>query len=216
MRYESSFIHGHDAEMKRIFISKKQGSAKRVLIIHGWGGGPDKDWMPWAKRELEKRGFEVHLLSMPDPDYPKINTWVEHLRKEVDKPDGGTILVGHSMGCQTILRYLETLQEGEKVDKAICVAGWFSLTPEAAPSNREKAIARPWIETPIDFEKIRSKANSFIAVFSDNDPYVIFEENAKTYREKLEAEIIVQKDMGHFSEDTGVTKLPILLELIEK
>lgn len=187
---------------------------KRIFVVHGWEGGPDKDWMPWAKRELEKKGFEVMVPAMPDPDYPKINTWVEYLRKEVGKPDENTILVGHSMGCQAILRYLETLQEGEKVDKVICVAGWFSLTPEAAPSDKERAIARHWIETPIDFEKIRSKTSSFIAVFSDNDSYVPYEENAKTYKEKLGAEIILQKGMGHFSEDTGITELPVLLELV--
>lgn len=47
---------------------------KNIFVVHGWEGGPDKDWMPWAKRELERKGYEVHLLSMPDPDYPKINT----------------------------------------------------------------------------------------------------------------------------------------------
>lgn len=188
--------------------------SKRIFVVHGWDRGPDKDWMPWAKRELERRGFEVILLSMPDPDYPKINTWVEHLRKEVGKPSENTILVGHSIGCQTILRYLENLPEGQKVDRVICVAGWFSLTPEATPSDEEKTIVKPWIETPMDLEKIRSKANSFAAIFSDNDPYVPYEENSEIYKKKLGAEIILQKGMGHFSEDTGATELPVLLHVL--
>lgn len=118
------------------------------------------------------------------------------------------------MGCQTILRYLETLPEEEKAGEVVCIAGWFSLAPEAAPSDEEKAIVRPWIKTPIDLEKIRSKASSFIAVFSDNDPYVPYEENAKTYKEKLGAEIILEKGMRHFSKDTGVTELPVLLHVL--
>lgn len=185
---------------------------KKIFIVHGWEGGPDKDWMPWAKRGLEQKGYNVVLLSMPDPDYPKINAWVEYLRKEVGKPDENTILLGHSMGCQTILRYLETLQEDEKVDRVVLVAGFgqhlTGLTEE------EKIVAGPWVETPIDFEKVKAKANSFVAVFSDNDLYVPYEENSKTYKEKLGTKIILQKGMGHFSEDSGVTELPILLELV--
>lgn len=119
---------------------------KKIFIVHGWDGGPDKDWMPWTKRELSKRGHEVHLLSMPDPDYPKINPWVEHLRKEVGKPSKNTILVGHSMGCQTILRYLETLQEDEKIDRVVLVAGFgLHLT---GLTEEEKIVAGPWVETP--------------------------------------------------------------------
>lgn len=187
---------------------------KKIFIVHGWEGGPDRDWMPWAKKELEQRGYEVVLLSMPDPDYPRINTWVKYLKKEVGKPSKNTILVGHSMGCQTILHYLETLQEGEKVDKVVLIAGFGQYL--TGLTEEEKTVARPWVETPIDFEKIRSKASSFIAVFSDNDPYVPYEGNAKIYKEKLGAGIILDKGMGHFSEDTGVTELPILLELIKE
>ena len=31
-------------------------------------------------------------------------------------------------------------------------------------------IAKPWMETPIDFEKVRSHTGKVVAVFSDDDP----------------------------------------------
>lgn len=31
----------------------------RVVVAHQSTGGWDKDWIPWMKKELEKRGFEV-------------------------------------------------------------------------------------------------------------------------------------------------------------
>lgn len=187
---------------------------KRIFVVHRWEGGPDKDWLPWVKRELSGKSYEVNLLSMPDPDYPKINIWVEYLRKEVGKPDENTILVGHSIGCQTILRYLETLPEDKKLDKVIFVAGWVSLTPLALRTTEEREIVKPWHETPIDFDKARLHANRFIAIFSDDDPYMPYEENAKTYKEGLGAEIILQKGMGHFTGDTGITELPIVLDSV--
>ncbi|EKE07220.1 MAG: hypothetical protein ACD_18C00151G0001, partial [uncultured bacterium] len=39
---------------------------KRVFIIHCWSGGPNDDWRPWLKVELEKLGYQVYNLSMPD------------------------------------------------------------------------------------------------------------------------------------------------------
>lgn len=186
---------------------------KRIFVVHGWEGGPDNDWMPWAKRELSKKGYEVHLLSMPTPEYPRIDIWVGYLKKEIE-PGEGNILIGHSIGCQTILRYLATLPEDQKFDKVIFVAGWVSLTSLALRTPEEQEIVKPWYETPIDFDKARLHTNRFMAVFSDNDPYVPYEENAKAYQEKLGAEIILQKGMGHFNEEAGVTRLPVLLELL--
>jgi len=54
---------------------------KRVYIVHGWGGSPKNDWVPWAKKELEKSGFLVYTPKMPDTENPKINVWVPYLAK---------------------------------------------------------------------------------------------------------------------------------------
>lgn len=188
--------------------------SKRTFVVHGWDGGSDKDWLPWIKRELSGKGYEVNLLSMPTPEYPKIETWVPYLAKAIGEPSKNTILIGHSMGCQTILRYLESLSEGRRVDKVILVAGFGSYL--TGLTDEEKFVAKPWLETPIDFNKVRTKANNFVAIFSDNDPYVPLEENAKTYKEKLGAEIIIKHNMGHFKGDDGVTELPIVLNPVLK
>lgn len=187
---------------------------KRIFIVHGWGGSPENDWIPWAKTELEKLGHEVHVLSMPSPEHPKLDEWITHLHKEITSVDENTILIGHSMGCRTILGFLEELPEGQKADKVILVAGWVNLSPAAIEDEEAKEIYQAWIKRNTDYENVKSHANSFIALFSDNDPYVPFEENSKTYIEKLGAKIIMVPNMGHFSKDTGV-ELPILIDLID-
>jgi hypothetical protein len=100
---------------------------KRVFIIHGWGGKGGEGWQNWLKKELEKKGFEVFAPDMPDTENPKIETWVPFLSKLVGKCDEETFFVGHSIGCQTILRYLESLPESEKAGGAVFVAGWLNL-----------------------------------------------------------------------------------------
>lgn len=181
-------------------------------MIHGWGGSPEGDWFPWAKTQLEQLGFQVYAPAMPDTDNPKIDAWVSALISEVGKPEQTDIFVGHSIGCQTIIRYLETLGGSEKIDKAIFVAGWHTLSSESIPTDEDREIAKPWIETPIDFSKVKSKANSFIGIFSNDDPDVPFEENNKWLNDNLGLSTVVEKNKGHFTESDGVTELPILLK----
>ena len=39
-------------------------------------------------------------------------------------------------------------------------------------TDEEKEIAKPWLETPIDFAKVKQHTKKFFAVFSDNDDVV--------------------------------------------
>lgn len=187
---------------------------KRVIIVHGWGGSPNgKDWIPWAKEKLEEKGYEVIMPLMPDSLNPKIETWVPFLSQIVGSPQNTDIFIGHSIGCQTILRYLETLEDGQKVDKIILVAPWGASLVNLDDSEDEET-AKPWLETPINWEKIKTKANSFVALFCDNDPYVPLGENKPVFEEKLGVKSIIQHNQGHFTEDDGTKELPILLELL--
>ena len=101
---------------------------KRVFIIHGWGGGPKNDWIPWAILQIIDMGFDVISPQMPDTDNPQIGLWTKKLKELVGQPQKSDILIGHSIGCQTILRFLEKLPDGQKIDKVIMVAPWIILT----------------------------------------------------------------------------------------
>ena len=184
---------------------------KRVFIVHGWGGHPEEGWFPWLKKELEGRGFKVFVPAMPDPDEPKIETWIPFLTKLVATPDLNTFFVGHSIGCQAIIRYLETLPEDIKIGGAVFVAGWYNL--RNLETEEEKRIAGPWVNTPRNDERIRKVVNKAVAIFSDNDPFVL-PENQESWREKVGAKIIVEHNKGHFSGNDGVLSLPSALEAI--
>ena len=182
---------------------------KRVFIVHGWGGHPEEGWFTWLKKEMELKGFEVYVPQLPETENPIIRNWVPALAKAVGIVNENTYFIGHSMGCQTIVRYLETLPEEVRVGGAIFVAGFFkSLT---LGTGEEKEVAKEWLETPINFEKVKSHLPKSVAIFSDDDPWVPLE-NQDEYKNKLESEIIIENNMGHFSESNGVKEIPILLE----
>ena len=182
--------------------------SKRVFLVHGWDGNPNNCWFPWLKKELEKRDFEVIIPKMPNPSEPEIDSWVSKLKEVVGKTDEDTYLIGHSIGCQTIMRYLEKLDDKNKVNGIIFVAGFFNLP--YLETEEEKVIAEPWLE-PINTEKVKKAVNNIVAIFSDDDPDVPFSDS-NLFKSRLNAKIIMEHKKGHFSDDAGVKELPVALK----
>lgn len=184
---------------------------KKVFIIHGWDGYPEEGGFPWLKKELEEKSFQVTVPAMPDPLHPKIEEWVPFLRKVVGTPDENTFLVGHSIGAQTVLRYLESLDQDVKVGGVIFLAGWINLSDQAFEKAGDAEIAQPWLDTPIDWQKVKKHTSKFTAIFSDDDPFVSLTDS-KIFKEKLEAKIIIEKNKAHYSGSDGITQLPTVLK----
>ena len=184
---------------------------KKVILIHGWGGYPGEAWQSWLKKELDPKDFEVETPEMPDTETPRIDAWVKKLREIAGEINEDTYLIGHSIGCQTIMRYLETLDENKKVGGCIFVAGFFDLLETAYEEEAEKEIAKPWLEIPINLDKVKKHTNKVIAIFSDNDECVPLS-GKEIFKKKLGAEIIVEHKKGHFSSGDKINKLPIVLD----
>ncbi len=184
---------------------------KRVVFVHGWEGTPTGGWLLWLSKELRSRGFEVIGPQLPDADEPKIEKWVPVLADAVGVPDEQTYFVGHSMGCQTIARYLESLPEKTRVGGAVFVAGFFKRLTGIENEEGAEEIGRHWLGAPIDLKKVRARMERSIAVFSDNDPYVPLD-NQDDFRDKLGSKVVIEKNMGHFTQgDGGVLELPVVL-----
>src|SRR3989344_2014241 len=111
----------------------------RAIIVHCWEGYPKYCWYPYVKKELEEKGFSVKVPTFPETGHPDTNLF----------------LIGHSVGCITILRYLETFSENERVGGVVLVAGFTDNIGYEELSN--------FFTTPIDFERIRGKSkNGFV------------------------------------------------------
>jgi len=180
---------------------------KSVVIIHGWDGSPEEPMLQWVKGEFEKRGYKTIVPAMPHPETPTIDDWVNKL-KEVFPKDGERVLVGYSVGCQAILRLIEVLDEGEKVEKLILIAPWMELDMNTIREEGEEIIeiAKPWMETPIDFTKVKRMVGETLAIFSDNDPYVPLSQKDLFERE-LGAKVVIEHNKGHFDPYSGVREL---------
>ena len=189
---------------------------KKIYLIHGWSGSPNEPMLKWLKKELEKKDFEVTIPEMPDTDEPKIIPWVNKIKSLVKNPNESVCLIGHSIGCQAVLRYLEILDKDVKIGKIILIAPWMELDEETIKEEGEESIriSKQWVETPINWEKIKNHCKDFRCVFSDNDPFVPLS-NKKLFEKKLNAKTYVEHDKGHFDPDSGIKEVPYILRLIE-
>jgi len=185
---------------------------KRAIIVHGWSGSPKGNWFPWLKKQLEAKAIYVDVPAMPNPDTPEIEPWVNHLAKYVDT-DADNYLIGHSMGCQAILRYLENRPENIKIKGVLLVAGFIDSLSEAVMKSPEDAkIAQPWLETPININKAKTIPGKIISIFSDDDPYVP-EDNWKKFEEL--GEVIILDKKGHIQELEEPEVLKAALKLLQ-
>lgn len=187
---------------------------KKAIVVHGWGGNPSGDWFPWLKQELEDIGYEVVVPEMPDTMHPKIDVWIAELGKAAGSIDDETILIGHSIGTQTILRFVEHLPSNIRIGKIVLVAAWLHLTNETWDEDYTTEIAKPWVNTKINFEAVKQHCMDITFIQSDNDPYVPTSD-IEVFREKLSAKIIMLKNAGHISAESGFSQLHEVMELIQ-
>ena len=181
---------------------------KRVFIIHGYTGYPDKNWFPWLKRELEKLGVEVSVPALPNTNSPQLGEWLPYLKKTVGAPDEETYLVGHSLGCPTILRYLQSLDDGQKVGGALLVAGFAE--PLVQLPELDSFTEGEWNDA-----KVRAGANKLTIMNSDDDPAVPYV-NGEHVRDRFKAKLITVHNAGHINEKSGYTEVPFVLDELKK
>lgn len=190
---------------------------KKVFIIHGWDGSPEEPMHEWLKKKLEEKGFEVSVPEMPNSAEPEINSWISKIKEIVENPNEKTYFIGHSVGCQGVLRYLETLNSNVNIGGVIFIAPWMHLDEKTIQEEGKEVveIAKPWMETPINWDKVKTHTNNFVCIFSDNDPYVPLT-NKELFKEKLSAKTIIEHNKGHYDPDSNITENPTALNELLK
>jgi len=179
---------------------------KNAIILHGTGDSPDNFWFPWLKKELEKLDYTVWLPSLPNPEYPNRKDWIPFIA-ENETLSNETILIGHSAGAQVILSLLENINV--KIKKAVLVSGYAKALRKNMQSEKDV--------DEFNWNAIKGKAEEFIIINSDNDPWGCDDKQGKIMADNLGGRLIIRHD-GHMGSTTcnqPYTEFPLLLELIK-
>jgi len=188
---------------------------KKVYMIHGWEGNPENNWFPWLKSNLKDNGFEVFVPEMPETERPVESVWLRTMQKLVKNPYKDTYLVGHSMGCQAILRYLESLEGDVVIGGAVLVAGWINDPMWEGRTEEETKVVHDWFDVPKDYEKIKKHCVKFVSIFSSDDPFIL-KTNWQEAEKILGAKVVIVPNKGHFDDTAGIKELPEALEAVLK
>jgi len=171
---------------------------KNALILHGTDGHSKENWFDWLKTELEKNSWKVWVPDLPGANKPNIKKYNKFLFANKDwEFNQESVLIGHSSGAVAILGLLQSLPMGKKIDTCYLVGSFRN--------NLDWDALDDLFLEPFDFDLIKTKANKFVFIHSDNDPYCPLE-HAQYLSEKLGGKLIVKSGQFHFSIGTAGEK----------
>ena len=169
---------------------------------------------PWLKEQLEEQGHQVFIPELPDSGEPRPEKWMPVIRDLIGVPGKDVVIVGHSMGGQAALRYVESLSAHQKIGKLVLVAPVIDMII-GLQEPEEIEIAESWVKNPINWQRVQDSADSIVGIFSDDDPWIPLS-SAELLREKVNAEVIIEHKKGHFGDDEDISESQTILSAIMK
>ena len=146
-------------------------SQYNYVILHGYTGRNDKNFIPWLKHELEQRGAKVQAPQLPNTDNP---TEVEQVQYVLDNVafDENTVLIGHSLGGLVAMRVLEQLPH--KIHHLMLVAPavlrqFYQGSDDIDTKTGERKRFIDHFSYDFDFDKISSQAVHKTILQDNND-----------------------------------------------
>lgn len=176
--------------------------SKRVLILHGWGGSEFPHWQAHLANDLKEDGYEVSFPELPNKDFPRLDEWLEALKKEVEefKPE---VVVCHSLANTLWFKFLEE-NEIDEVEKLMLVA----------PVRKNCQIEE--LATFFPYEPPKElRAKEAILAVSDNDPYMNITE-AIGLQSQMNIGMKIMNNAGHINAESGFGKLDCAYDWIKR
>ncbi|WJV63884.1 alpha/beta hydrolase [Pectobacteriaceae bacterium CE70] len=180
---------------------------KHVYVIHGYTATPTSHWFGWLTDQLHSLGTDVSILAMPNSTDPDNAAWQKHIAENVKTLDEQTFFVGHSLGCVTLLRYLQSKPASVKVGGAVLAAGFLSSLP-ILPSLDE------FTAQPLNMTQLKTQILRRAVILSLNDD-IVPPELSLALSQQLDADLYGVPNSGHFLERDGYTRFDKLFAVLK-
>ncbi|PWJ42444.1 hypothetical protein SAMN06264364_1742 [Quadrisphaera granulorum] len=179
---------------------------QRAVIIHGFGATPQDHWFDWLADQLEADGIPTAVPALPNPLDPDPNRWEQAVAAELGTPDEHSIVVAHSLGCLTLVRYLRSLPDPWQLGTLVLVSGFLERLPALPELDG-------YIGDGCDVEGLQVRIRRLVVIRSDEDPFV---PPALTdhVADLLGVPVRVVPGAGHFLASDGITAVPAVYEAI--
>ncbi|MCL6218894.1 RBBP9/YdeN family alpha/beta hydrolase [Zunongwangia pacifica] len=180
--------------------------ATKICLIHGYTASKTSNWFPSFKKELQSEKIDVIIPDMPNSKNPQFEEWISHMEKVITHYDENTIFIGHSLGCVTLLNYLNT-NRLNTVKGLILVSGFIEETP--IPELQQ------FVQSELDFEYLINLTENRIAISAIDDDIIPYG-YSKRMAEKLKAKFILLNKGKHFIDRDNFVNFPFLVKEVKK
>ncbi|MHA7154460.1 RBBP9/YdeN family alpha/beta hydrolase [Arthrobacter sp. TMN-50] len=164
-----------------------------IFVVHGYQASPGEHWFPWLKSRFSTLRDRVTVLELPTPNEPTTAGWTAALHASIGHPSAETVIVAHSLGCITALRYLASLEPGWSLGGLILVAGF------AQPIDSLPLLDGFTADSGFVDELVIPRCT---VIGSDNDP-VVAPAITASLASRLGGRLVVVPGGGHFGSDDG-------------
>lgn len=182
---------------------------KQAILLHGTGGSDtDYFWFEDTKKFLEQNGYAVWWPLLPNTNKPSLQETVEYIEEKMPAVDEDSIIIAHSSACPLILHMLQYLQI--QLKQVVLVAGYYQSISDESTSMLPSG--------GFEWDEIRNKAQNFVFINSDNDPWKCNDEQARGAAEALQAPLIINFGQGHMGSASfkqPYREFPLLKKLLE-
>jgi len=180
---------------------------KHCIIIHGCPSDDtdptyNKHRIPWTKKALEEKEYEVETPLMPRPWAPVYEDY-KRVFEQYQLTDK-TILVWHSCGCAFLVRWLG--ESDQKIKKLILVAPWKVNHRE--DEHKDKFYG-------YEINKTIPQRLKQITMFTADNEEPAGHESLEIFHKALGGEKVMTKGFGHYTMgDMWTEEFPELIEKI--
>lgn len=176
---------------------------KNAYLIHGTSTRDD-DWFPWLSHAVQPQ-IKLSRLFLPKPFDPQPQEWADAIDQQVPAEDG-VILVAHSLGCISALRFIE---RHPLHDVRVLLVGAFDQPLPTYPD------LDPFVRPQLNYQRVTPKISQATVITAKDDP-IAPSQGSIAVAHQLGAKLIVQETGGHFLAANGFTKFPLAAKELQR
>jgi len=179
------------------------------LLIHGSFGSPFSNWIPYLRKEIEKKNLEVYTPDFPTGvGYQNYENWSKLLKTYVDANiiNENTIIFAHSIAPIFICKFL--VENKIRVKRLVLVCGfnnYLGIDKDYDTVNESMYFN--------NLSDIKNYCSDIVCFYSDNDPYVKYEAE-KEFADTITDNHIMISGGGHLNSESGYTEFAELLKYV--
>jgi uncharacterized protein len=179
----------------------------RLVVVHGLGASADSHWFSAVRDRYAPHGVDVDVVDLPTPSAPVLDEWLATVADAVGSLDEQTVLVGHSLGCITILQHLATRVDDWHLGGLVLVAGFAEKVPGIPEVDA-------FVARPVPGPELTTRTARRHVVVADDDP-IVPRQLTEDLARLLDADLTVVDGGGHFRAREGFDRLPALETVLD-